>query len=73
MEIGIRNRAAAFDDLLPGTFFRALRGTERIFGFVVTDGPRRGAFLFSETGPGSRPGLHQAVFRTTIWFHFQVR
>jgi hypothetical protein len=52
MEIGIRNRAAAFDDLLPGAFFRALRGTERIFGFVVTDGPRLGAFLFSETGPG---------------------
>jgi hypothetical protein len=86
MEMGIRNRAAAFDDLLPGTFFSALR-TEPIFGLVVTDGARLGAFLFSETGPGKQspwlaPGglpnddlvsFPGAILRASLIFPSQVK
>jgi hypothetical protein len=46
MDVQVRGRAARFADLLPGTFFCALR-IERIYGICITDGHQTGALLFS--------------------------
>src|SRR5438552_3997387 len=47
MDIQIRNRAARFSDLNPGSLFCALRA-ERIFGLCIADPGGTGAFLFSQ-------------------------
>jgi hypothetical protein len=46
MDVQIRGRAARFADLLPGTFFCALRA-EKIFGLCISEGSRPGALIFS--------------------------
>jgi hypothetical protein len=55
MDVQIRGRASRFADLLPGTFFCALR-TERMFGLCITDGARTGALVFSPA-PAHQSGV----------------